>query len=236
MTIIIKSTRDVVLDGVKAAVYGGAGVGKTRLCATAPMPIIISAESGLLSLRHYDLPYIETNSLEEVNEAYDFIRDSDEAKQYETVCLDSLSEVCEALLAEFKPTVKDPRQAYMKLADSAGAAIRKFRDLKGKNVLFTAKMAKKEDEESGTFYYEPMLPGRVLPHGLPYLVDEVFCMQIADISATETKPAHIVRYLQTYADSKRPCKDRSGALDKNEQPDFGKIIEKIVGDTNGKTD
>ena len=43
------------LHGVKALVYGPSGAGKTTLCATAPAPIIISAEAGLLSLLLFGL-------------------------------------------------------------------------------------------------------------------------------------------------------------------------------------
>ena len=59
----ITSTKDFYLRGIKCLVYGESGVGKTVLCSTAPDPIIISAESGLLSLRKKDIPVIEINSL-----------------------------------------------------------------------------------------------------------------------------------------------------------------------------
>jgi ABC-type transporter Mla maintaining outer membrane lipid asymmetry ATPase subunit MlaF len=43
------------MSGVKNLIYGGAGAGKTVLMATAPMPVLISAESGALSLRQSNL-------------------------------------------------------------------------------------------------------------------------------------------------------------------------------------
>ena len=42
-----------IFSGVKCVVYGPAGGGKTRLLATAPSPIILSAEKGLLSLKKF---------------------------------------------------------------------------------------------------------------------------------------------------------------------------------------
>lgn len=221
MTVCIRSTNDVKVNGVKCAVYGSSGVGKTRLCATAPSPLIISTEKGLLSLAHDDIPYVEANNLEEIGEVYDWVANSDEAKKYETICIDSLSEICELLIAEFKPEFKDKRQAYMKLADKAAPLIRHFRDLDGKNIVFTCKMALRENEATGLWVYEPMLPGRVLPHGLPYLVDEVFCYQIAEVDGEQ------VRFLQTNTEANKPCKDRSGALDANEKPDLTYIFNKI---------
>ena len=44
------TTAQAVLDtGVKMLVYGESGMGKTMLTATLPRPLLISAESGLLS-------------------------------------------------------------------------------------------------------------------------------------------------------------------------------------------
>lgn len=60
MAIEIRKTNDISVTGrgIKLAVYGGAGIGKTRLSATAPNPLIISAESGLLSLKDSATDYI----------------------------------------------------------------------------------------------------------------------------------------------------------------------------------
>lgn len=219
MAIKIQSTKDVAVDGVKCVIYGDSGVGKTVLCSTAPNPIILSAERGLLSLARQDIPFIETKTIEEIGEAFKYCVESD----YETICLDSLSEITEAVLGEFKKQVADGRQAYMKLSESVGNMIRNFRDIKGKNVIFVAKSKRIEDEDTGIITYEPYLPGKVLPFNLPYLVDEVFCMRLDNKG---------VRYLQTQADRKYPCKDRSGVLEGKEEPDLSKIIAKIVGGGN----
>ena len=51
---------------VKCLVYSEAGVGKTILNRTAPNNIVLSAESGLLSLQNDNVPYIEINSIIDV--------------------------------------------------------------------------------------------------------------------------------------------------------------------------
>ena len=62
------------LNGLKMLVYGASGAGKTRLCATTGAPtVIISAESGLLSLRDSDIPVIEVQTLEDVFEDIDLV-------------------------------------------------------------------------------------------------------------------------------------------------------------------
>jgi hypothetical protein len=219
MAIKIQTTSDLTIDSVKCVVYGGAGTGKTRLCATAPTPIIISAESGLLSLADVKCDYIEINSLRELDEAYRFLKSSKEAEKYETICLDSLSEIAEVLVAEIKPTVKDPRQAYGQLADSAMPMLRRFRDLKGVNTLFTCKLITLQDEESNKITEELMLPGKVLSAQVPYLVDELFKLKI-DRKGKST--------LQTNPDRLSFAKDRSGALLPEEEPNMTTIINKIL--------
>jgi hypothetical protein len=213
MAIKIQTTADYVADAIKVVVYGPAGIGKTVLCATAPKPIIVSSEAGLLSLSSLDVPYIEVSSLEDLDAAYRMLKSS----EYETICLDSLSEIAELVLKRLKEGEKDPRQAYLKMAEAMLHMIRNFRDLKGKHVVFVTKMESRVDDLD-IMQHRPILPGQMLPNQLPYMVDELFCM---------VQDKQKARWLQTESDRNRVCKDRSGKLDKMETPDLSKIFAKI---------
>ena len=223
MAIKIQSTADIEFNGVKCIVFGGAGVGKTRLCATAPRPIIISAEEGLLSLSDVDCAFVEIKSLKDLDDAYKQLRNSDD---YDTICLDSLSEIAEVLIHELKPNFKDARQAYAALADAMIPMLKRFRDIKGKNTVFTCKKIDVKDEESGVVTTELFLPGNVLSNQIPYLVDELFYM---DVDRTG------IPFLQTKPNRKAFSKDRSGALDpkgefassKDGVPNLTHLFEKI---------
>ena len=218
MAIVIKRTGDVHVNGIKCVVYGAAGCGKTVLCSTAPNPIIISAEGGLLSIAEKNLPYLEINTLNDLNSAYNQLKKDSE---YDTICVDSLSEIAERVIEQLKPEHKDPRKAYGEMADAMMVMIRKFRDLKGKNVVFTTKQEVKLDEATDTQLIQPILPGRILSTQLPYMVDEVFCM-VVDRKG---------RHLQTSSDRQRQCKDRSGKLDAKEEPNLSSIFDKIKGNS-----
>jgi len=216
----IKSTKDIATDhGIKAVVYGFSGVGKTVLCSTAPKPIILSAEDGLLSLHGKDIPFIEVKSIQDIGNAFDFLKNNGD---YETICLDSLSEIAETVLNEFKKENKDGRQAYMQLSQAVTALIRNFRDLPNKNVVFVAKAKKEIDDESGTSSIEPFAPGQVIKFQLPYMTDEVFYMDV------DRKG---VRSINTIATRKFHAKDRSGSLEPKEPPDLAAIFDKIRGNT-----
>lgn len=217
--------------GVKTLVYAPAGHGKTSLCATAPSPFIFSAESGLLALRKHNIPAAEISTIEDLNEAYRWTTESAEARQFATVCLDSLTEIAEVLLATAKKTAKDPRQAYGEMMDRMTVVVKAFRDLPGKHVYMSAKTELVKDEITGVVRSGPSMPGTKLGPALPYLFDEVFYLGI-----NKDQQGQKYRYLLTDADLQFTAKDRSGALDLTEYPDLTNIINKIQGVTsNGST-
>lgn len=217
----IQNTGDYTLNKVKSLVYGGAGIGKTRLCATAPNPIILSAESGLLSLRKENLPAIIIKTMDDLYEAYDWLTGSAEAKAYETVCLDSISEIAEAILAAEKELNADPRKAYLNMQERTEKLIKAFRDLPDYNVYFSCKM-ERISTDTGAVLYAPSFPGRNLAQNVSYLFDEVFAM----VAFTDEKN-NTSRWLQTGTDAKYMCKDRSGALDMYVEPNLTAIFNKI---------
>lgn len=225
----ITSTKDYLSQGVKVLVYSEAGVGKTVLCSTAPDPIILSAESGLLSLVEHDIPVIDIASLASLNEAYLWCKTSDESRGYQTICIDSLSDIAEVVLSEHMQKTKDGRQAYGSMAEDVTRMIRKFRDIKGRHVYFTAKVKRVVDEASGITSYMPSVPGQMLLQNLPFFFDEVFVYQYKKVEK------NLRRWLQTEGDLRFVAKDRSGKLAKMEKPDLTHIFNKIGGHDNGAT-
>lgn len=226
MAIQFTTTRDAArLRGVKVLVHGRAGAGKTRLCATAPAPIIISAEAGLLSLQDENIPVINITSIADLDEAYQFCAYSIHAKQFLTICLDSISEIAEVCLTEEKQKHKDPRKSYGEMQDKIIARMRWFRDLQDKHVYFSAKQAAVKDELTGVTLYGPSAPGQKVGPALPYLFDEIFSLEVAKDPTTQ----RTYNYLRCQRDLQYEVKDRSGRLDPYEQPNLTTIFEKILG-------
>jgi len=223
MSITLNNTRSYASRGLNLLVYGGPGAGKTTAIKTAPDPIVLSAEGGLLSISDADIPYIEVTDLSVLSEAYKWLVSSDEAKPFQTVCLDSISEIAEVILAKEKKDSKDPRQAYGAMQDQMADLIRAFRDLPGKNVYVSAKMEKSPDE-NGRLLYQPMMPGTKLGQALPYFFDEVLALRVEPDG--EGNPQ---RALLCDPDGSWTAKDRSGRLDRWEKPDLTHVINKIGG-------
>ena len=223
MAINLRSTKGLHANGVKLLVYGNAGSGKTSLIPTLPNPVVLSAEGGLLSIADADLPFVEVSSYDTLMEAYRWVIESDEAKQFESIALDSISEIAEVVLNHEKKIAKDPRQAYGSMQEQMADIIRAFRDIPGKHIYFTAKCEKATDE-SGRILYAPSMPGNKTGQQLPYFFDEVLALRVEKDAEGVAQ-----RALMCDSDGIWQAKDRSGKLDGWEAPDLGAIIAKIGG-------
>ena len=239
MSLNFTTTSDLAkFSGTKLLVYGDAGCGKTVLAAMAPDPFFISAEAGALSLMpsnlekiygegvdgiSYNIPAVEVDSISSLQEAYAWVKDSDDAKGFQTICIDSISEIAELVLANEQRQHSDKRMPYQMLISEMIPLIKAFRDLKGKNVYFTAKQDRFKDDVTGITSYGPSFPGQRLGLSIPYLFDEMFRLVKGDE----------YRYLQTESDVQYTAKDRSGSLEAQEKPDLSYICNKISKTSNG---
>lgn len=227
MSIQIKNTNDVATDGCNIMVYSPAGWGKTTLIQTLPSPIILSAESGLLSIKGTNLDYIIINSMEDLKEAYSYIV-SKEGDKYESVAIDSVSEIAEVVLIDQKKKYNnDGRKAYPGMADEVFSLIRAFRDLPSKHCYMTCKAAKEKDE-MGTMLYSPTIPGAKAAQNIPYFYDFLLPLRVWKDEET----GKVQRMLQTQPDGVWDAKARDNckALNDWEEPDLGAIIRKVKGE------
>lgn len=222
------SSEAAKLNGIKVLVYSPAGIGKTTLCSTAPNPIIISAESGMLSIAKDNVPAIEISTVDDLIEVHQMFEKKDKrVASFETICIDSITEIAEVILSNAKKQVKDPRQAYGELIEKMTDTVKAFRDLKGYNIYMAAKEEWTKDEVKGTQTYGPAMPGSKLGQQLPYLFDEVFALRVG-----KTTDGKEYRYLQTQPDIQYTAKDRSNCLEPIEQPNLTVIFNKILEGVN----
>ena len=222
----IASPSDLVqMQGAKILVFGASGAGKTTLCATAPgKTLIISMEAGLLSIKDKDnVTAIEVKEASEIEEIAQLLESG--KLDYDTVCLDSVTEMSEILLASEKARSKAPRRAYGEVIEVMTRTMRRFRDLKI-HVIFVAKEDKIRDEQTGVFHHQPMMVGAKLPVQIPYFFDEVLALRTFTEENEEGKKI-INRWLQTTIGDNYTAKDRSGKLETFEEPNLTHVINKL---------
>lgn len=211
---------------VKVLVYGLSGVGKTKLISTAPKPVVISSEKKLISLKDYNIPVILIENHMDLQLAYDFIT-GPKGKAFETVAIDSISDIAETILAYFQANPVDgnthPQAAYGEMAKELGPLLKKFRDIPGKHNYTIAKVKSTDDEYTSMTMFAPSLPGKVMPANIAYEFDYVFPMRIG-----ETTKGTKYRYLQT-----QPCVQWVAkgveTLAPIEKPDLTHLFNKILG-------
>ena len=216
----LKSTSTVKSGSIKMLAYGQAGSGKTSLIPTLPTAVILSAEGGLLSIAHKEIPFLEISDMDALRGAYKWLAESAEAKQFASVAIDSISEIAEVCLGKEKAIAKDPRAAYGEMQTTMAEIIRSFRDLP-KHILMTAKLEKAQDE-MGRMLYSPSMPGNKTGQSLPYYFDIVAALRVEKDAEGVTQRAMMLE-----SDGLWQAKDRSGKLAVWEAPDLGEIIRKI---------
>lgn len=220
---VIQNTADLAQSGrVKVLTYGKAGMGKTHLISTVERPFVLSAESGLLTLRKFSIPYTILKTRQDVANIFQWLAHDQGARaNIGTVCLDSLTEIADIFLSEIKATCKDGRQQYGMLADQMNQVIRDFRDL-DYDVYMSAQQEYDKDEYSGMMINRAKMPGKQLGASLPYFFDEVF-----QLIEAATPQGQTYKALKTKPDAANDAKDRSGCLAPIEEPHLGKIFAKI---------
>lgn len=131
---------------VKALIYGPAGSGKTVFAGTAQKALFGSAEAGLLSIAEKSPSFVQINSFKDLMALYLYLKDEDH--DYETVIIDSITEINEIIKLDIEKRtghalqLQDWGEVAQKIAD----ILRKFRDLP-MHVLLIAQEQYINDEQ-----------------------------------------------------------------------------------------
>jgi hypothetical protein len=210
----IKCTNSLENHFIHCLITAPSGFGKTRLASTLDLKktLIVSLESGLLSLRKHKINYVEVKSFKQLISMLPEI----EASEYENIYFDSLSEIASLFVEEAERKFPDPAQSfplwkyYNKLMERF---IRLTRDMK-KNTFYTSLLKTVQNDTGQRFHY-PDIPGSIATK-LPAYFDYVFTILINKKG----------RQLLTSSLDGYICKDRSGVLEQYEEMDLKLIIKK----------
>lgn len=229
---------------LKMLVYGQSKAGKTHLAKTTGAPdatLIVSAEPGLVTLRHDRLPVVQVETLEQIDALCGWLEK--QQGRFRWVIVDSLSEIAEKCLeAELaRPNKRGGKrhgqEAYGSMGERMRPIIRRLRDLPT-NVVFLAKQDEVEhsdgdgDRRRVWYTYRPLVPGNVLKRALPHMFDLVLALRLFDGQPDANGRPTLDRRLQTFPHQGFEAGDRSGVLDQYEPPDLALIESKILGDAN----
>ncbi len=215
MALQLSSTNNQLQTGEKVAIFGGAGSGKTRLCATAPGPLLLNAERGLKSIRDFDLPAIGIDTYAQAWEAIKWLgAGGADIAPFLTVCVDSISQIAENHLTFIRPAHKNLLQAYGQLADDIINLIAGFMKLP-QNVILLAKVGTHTNMVTETTKFVPNFPGKALGELFPHVMDAIWYIGLeqSGVAPSPGIEAPFHRVLHTAASPQFDCKDRSQVLE-----------------------
>lgn len=215
-------------SGIKILVYGGAGTYKTRGCATtAPRPVVVAIENGLLSIQNENVPVIDCRGENCLVAFAQFIQwaQTPEARQFDTFIIDSWSELSTRLLNAELPKVKDPRQAYGVMADKMMLWAHDLIYKINQNVIFICKQECASNNNAP--YHQPSLEGKKLYTEFTHLIDIILRFQPKRFVINGKSQEYMVASSRNQPDYL--ARDRSGKLYEDEPQDLGAIINKIRG-------
>ena len=203
--------------GVKMLNYGPPGSGKTPIVNTAPRPVLCVTEPGMLSMRTSTVPAWEAYSVNKIKEFFEWSLNSTEMKNFDTICIDSISQMAETYLTEAKTKYAHGQQAYGKMAEDMMNWITKLYYLPNKHIYLTGKLDVTDGEK------RPYFPGKELNVKVPHLYDIIGYMDFATIPSIGTVKA--IRCQPMFGLFAR---DRSGNLSKYEEPNLTKLFTKAM--------
>jgi hypothetical protein len=161
-----------------------------------------------------------------LDEAFSWLGSSAEAKKYQTVCWDSVSDTSEAILAEERKENKNKKDnwgPYNVLAERMTEHLRTARNMPGRNWYLICQEEHVATPE-GVKMAVPSLPGKALLQNLPYLFDLIaqMVLYVDPVTGEET------RMLKTKGDNITMGGDRSGKLEAWEAPDLKAVFGKML--------
>lgn len=181
---------------INMLVYGKSSIGKTTLAGSADaVPemrkvLVVDCEAGTLSLRKttYNVDVLRPTDWAELSAIFHALKAG--SHQYQTVVLDSLTEIQELNMRSIMKAMKEDPDNVERDPDVPGMyewnksgkqikqLIRAFRNLP-MNIIFTALMKEDKDTKTGITMRLPDLPGK-LAHQVAALFDIVLYYTIVE--------------------------------------------------------
>lgn len=210
--------------GKTILVHGPTGSGKTRLIATAPNPVIAATDRGCASLKQFNLPMEAITSIKKMREFLTWAR-SPQGQQFQTICIDDMTELAEIALLEARGRTNHLQKAYGEMMDVTYEFIRELRDWPNKNqyIYMACKQSREKDHATGQFIYTPDFPGQKLGMRVSYFFDEVYAL----FSGTDENSGQFTNWFRTRRDNQYECKTRGDSLEVWEPANLSHIYTKL---------
>lgn len=214
--------------GCKTIIYGPAGSAKTPTLNTAPRPVLLATEAGLLSMKNSSIPTYEGYTPQRVNDFFDWFFNSVETKVFDTLGIDSGSQMADIYLNDaltgksHAGNKKHGQAAYGDMATNTMKHLRTLYYTRYKHVYLICK------EQIADVDYQslrrPYFPGQVLPVDVPHLYD--FVIRLAKTNVPGMQGEQLA--FQCNGTMNIMARNRTGNLNDFEEPHFGRLVQRAM--------
>ncbi len=213
----LKPAREFAIKfGCKAICYGPPGSAKTPTINSCPRPVLLATEPGLLSMRQSNVPTWIGHTKARIDEFMKWFELSTEAKQFDTLAIDSTSQMCSIALDESK--AKHGLAQYGDMADYVMPYMKRLYFMQEKHCFLIAKEELTTDGKR-----RPLFPGKFLPAEIPHLYDCILRLAKVPVpNVGETLAFQCNGSIDVIA------RNRTGTLADFEPPDFTALIKKVM--------
>lgn len=215
------NTAQVEHHHIFALICGKSGAGKTHALGTLPNDetLILSLESGLLTLKDKKIDVWKIENVDDLSEAYRELRSG---TQYKYVCIDSLTELSDMVFAGLKPQFKKSQTfaLYDEFSTRMTAFIKAFRDLEQYHVFVTTLL---KDTEDGNVID---VAQRSLGNRLPAYFDFTFLVKAFEKDGKTTRALVSDNSVLDF------LKSRSHAIGDFEKVNLTDLCQRIMADNN----
>lgn len=206
--------------GVKSLVYGPPGSAKTPIANTAPSPVLLATEPGLRSMAGSNVPTWLAENADKVDEFKKWISGSNEAKNYHTICIDSLSQLAEHYLVRAQSQHAHGLKAYGQMAEDTLAFTEFLYFVKYKHTYLICK-----EEVLSDMRRRPYFPGKDLNTKIPHRYDLIMRCAVVAIPSIGERLAFQCK--QDAFITARFRSEDANKLDMFEPPDLGRVFKKL---------
>lgn len=208
--------------GAKAVVHGGPGVGKTPIINTARRPCFLAVEPGLASMAGSQVPTWYAPTWPKIKEFFTWWHGSNEVRNFDTLCVDSVSQICEIYLRENPNKHQHGLKLYGDMATTVFDELHKLYYQQEKHMYLICKQSI-EKVEGNAGKKRPYFPGDQLNISVPHLFDLILHLDYFAVPGYGT-----TRAFQCHSSFDSVCRDRFGKLAQFEPPNIAALFDKAM--------
>jgi len=210
--------------GVKIIGYGPPGGGKTPLMKTAPSACLLVTEPGMMTMRDaHNIPAYPAFTFDRIDQFKQMvIHNSNEIRQFDTICIDSISQLAEIAVQHYMKKFSHGLKAYGAMSEFCMEFFDALYFMPQKHVYLVCKETTVEVE--GAMMRKPYFPGNDLNVKVPHRYDEVLHIGGHVIPGV----AGLTPSIRTKQDFNTFARDRSGKLAEFEPMDLTALINKAM--------